>query len=151
VPEYGRELWEAKAGRLALADLETIAHEQLARETRLAQDAAGVLFCDTNAVATEQWSRRLFGRAAPGLVRLAAQTAGDYATFLCENDFAWIDDGTRETKDAQADFQQLVREDLDARGLPYVTLTGPLEQRIAAVEAVLAQAGWNRSPLTSLG
>jgi cytidyltransferase-like protein len=59
--------------------------------------------------------------------------------------------GTRETKEAQADFQRLVREDLDARSLPYVTLAGPLERRIAAVEAALAQAGWNRSPLTSLG
>jgi HTH-type transcriptional repressor of NAD biosynthesis genes len=151
VPEYGRELWEAKLGALAFEDLERIAREQLARELRHAQEATGVLFCDTNAVATELWSRRLFGRAAPGLVRLAAETAADYMTFLCENDFGWVDDGTRETARAQAGFQRLVREDLDARGLPYVTLGGTLEQRAGAVETALAQAGWKSRPLTSFG
>ena len=151
VPEYGRELWDRKRGRLAFGDLEPIAREQLRREAELALDANGYLFCDTNALATQQWSRRLFGRASPGLARLAADTAGEYLTFLCENDFPWQDDGTRETPRAQASFQRLIRGDLDGRKISYATLAGPLEERIADVERALAQTGWKSSPLSSLG
>src|SRR4051794_36395826 len=38
VPEYGRELWEARGGALVFDDLEAIAREQLAREVALAQE-----------------------------------------------------------------------------------------------------------------
>ena len=151
VPEYGRALWEAKAGELAYDDLELIAREQLRREREAAATASWILFCDTNATTTELWSRRLFGRAAPALVELATETAGDYVTFLCANDFGFVDDGTRETPAAQAAFQRAVSDDLERRGIRYATLSGPLEGRIATVERVLAQSGWKSSPESSLG
>ena len=82
---------------------------------------------------------------------LAAETAGAYATFVCEADFDWVQDGTRESRAAQAWFHRLVKDDLAARGIEYVSLTGTLEERIERVERELAQSGWIRSPESSLG
>lgn len=139
VPEYGRELWEEKDGRLEFEDLERIADEQLRREAELAPDS-GVLVCDTNASTTELWSRRLFGRASPRLVELAAATAGDYVTFLCDDDFDWVQDGTRESALARTEFHRLVKADLDRRGIYYEALRGTLDERVRQVEAALSRA-----------
>ena len=146
-PEFGRELWEQKGGRLNFDDLELIAREQLRREDELALEARDVLFCDTNVLATELWSRRLFGTASPGLAELAVRTGADYLTFLCEPDFAFEQDGTRETRREQLAFHALVREDLERRRLPFAVLAGPLEHRFAAVERALATSP-GRAPRT---
>ena len=137
VPEYGRELWESRKGALVFDDLEEIARRQLEREEQRVLDANRVLFCDTNAVTTEQWSRRLFGTASAPLRQLATETCGSYSTFLCEPDFAWEQDGTRESAAAQTRFQRAIRDDLDRRGIPFVSLTGDVEGRIRTVEQVL--------------
>jgi HTH-type transcriptional regulator, transcriptional repressor of NAD biosynthesis genes len=145
VPEYGRELWESRNGELVFGDLEEIARRQLEREQHLVLDANRVLFCDTNAVTTEQWSRRLFGDASARLVRLAAETGSNYTSFLCETDFTWEQDGTRESAGAQAAFQEAIRADLHRRGIPFFSLTGGLERRIKAVERILGLEGGEAS------
>ena len=148
VPEFGRELWERKDGRLELADLELIAREQLRLEDEAALDARELLFCDTNVLATELWSRRLFGAADQAVVELAARTEADYATFLCEPDFAFAQDGTRETRAEQLRFHALVRTDLERRRLPFTVLAGPLETRIATVERSLGLTSRRPAPRT---
>jgi HTH-type transcriptional regulator, transcriptional repressor of NAD biosynthesis genes len=148
VPEFGRELWERKDGRLELADLDLIAREQLRLEDEAALEAREILFCDTNVLATELWSRRLFGEASPAVVDLGARTEGDYTTFLCEPDFAFEQDGTRETRTDQLRFHALVRADLHRRALPFTVLTGPLETRVATVEQALALTSRRLAPRT---
>jgi nicotinamide riboside kinase len=57
---------------------------------------------------------------------------------VCDNDFGWIDDGTRELVGAaSAEFQRQHVEDLEARGMPYHVVSGPLEQRLEQLQGVL--------------
>jgi nicotinamide riboside kinase len=62
----------------------------------------------------------------------------DYTWFVCDNDFPWVQDGTREMAGEAADqFQQQQVRDLEQRAVPFVTLTGPVEQRVQQVKDAL--------------
>lgn len=134
-PEFGRELWEAQGGTLAYADMRRIAATQAAREDALSRDAARWLVCDSSPLTTLFYSLYGFGRADPELRRLSWRPYDH--TFLCAPDFPFVQDGTR--RDAAFRDRQFrwYAQVLAARGVPYVLLEGPVEQRIATVCEVL--------------
>ena len=75
----------------------------------------------------------MHGTVDPRLRDLADRTLGDYTWFVCADDFPWQQDGWREMGNGEARrFQEQQLADLDARGVTYVVLGGPLEQRIGA-------------------
>ena len=124
--EFGRELWEAQGGQGTFADHLKLARRQRQREDAAARHSRRFLFCDTNAWSTLHWSLRSYGTADARLHDLVDRTVGDYRWFLCDNDFGWVRDGTRELEGAAAEqFQRQHVEDLERRGIPYVTLSGP--------------------------
>ncbi len=93
VAEYGRELWEERAGQLDFADLLRIAEEQVRREHEAAGRAREWLVCDTTPLTTLFYSHAMFGCAEPALDALAGR-AYDLVV-LCEPDFPFVQDGTR--------------------------------------------------------
>ncbi|WP_341678064.1 AAA family ATPase [Niveibacterium sp. SC-1] len=141
VPEYGRELWEAKGGTLAFEDYARIAAVQVAREEAV-RDAA-LVFCDTTPLTTIFYCRDAHDRADPALIDAAARP---YALLvLCEDDFAFEQDGTRRGADFSRRQQAWYRAELAARSLPWISATGALEARVAQVARALAACG--ASPL----
>lgn len=137
-PEYGRELWVQQGGA-AFADYLTIGRTQLRREEELRRESRRLLFCDTTPWTTLHWCHWMHGTADPRLRDLADRTMGDYTWFVCADDFPWQQDGWREMGNGEARrFQEQQLADLDARGMTYVVLEGPLEQRI---DAALRQLG----------
>jgi HTH-type transcriptional regulator, transcriptional repressor of NAD biosynthesis genes len=138
VAEYGRELWEARGGNLAYDDLLAIATEQLRRESAGLDGARAFLFCDTSPLTTLFYSQHLFSRADP-LLELLATRAYDYV-FLCEADFAFVQDGTRAGVEFQALQQAWYRRELVARGIAYRDLGGTLKERIALVSRIIRPA-----------
>ena len=55
-------------------------------------------------------------------------------TIVCDNDFGWVQDGTRELAGPHsAAFQRRQLDDLAARAVDYVVVRGSVEQRIAQV------------------
>jgi HTH-type transcriptional regulator, transcriptional repressor of NAD biosynthesis genes len=140
--EYGRELWVERNGLLTFPDYLHIARTQHEREEALRPDARGYVFCDTNAWTTLHWSLRAYGCADARLWQLAERTIGEYRWFLCMDDFPWEQDGWREMAGGEAHrFQLQQQADLDARGVDYTTLAGPLEQRIDSVVRALTSDG----------
>jgi HTH-type transcriptional repressor of NAD biosynthesis genes len=134
-PEVGRELWEAQGGVLDYGDMRRIAQGQAAREQALLGCARRWLVCDGSALTTVFYSLDGFGRVDPA-VRQLAQRA--YAhTFLCAPDFPFVQDGTRRDTAFRARQFRWYAQVLDARGIPYVLLRGPVAQRVAAVCKVL--------------
>jgi HTH-type transcriptional regulator, transcriptional repressor of NAD biosynthesis genes len=135
MPEYGRELFEQKKGKLEFDDLYEIAKEHLRRENELAAQARRFLFCDTNALATEFWSEFYFGRCDPRLIQLAQEVEKDYVYVLCGDDISWFQDGWRETGGGEfwREHQRVIRGDLERRGLPYVEAIGTLDERVKRV------------------
>ncbi|MDR0781544.1 MAG: AAA family ATPase [Pseudomonadales bacterium] len=135
VPEYGRTLWEARAGDLRYDDLLYIAQTQCAHEQAQAAVAKRWLVCDTTPLTTLCYSLDLYGHADPALWALAERRY-DMA-FLCAPDFTFVQDGTR--RDAafrQAQHDWHVRE-LQARSVPYTLLQGPIARRLLCALALM--------------
>ncbi|HEV7591113.1 MAG TPA: AAA family ATPase [Longimicrobium sp.] len=144
VPEYGRQVWAEKEGRLDFEDMEEIGRVQIATEEAAALRANRLVICDTSPLTTLFYSGHLFGRASAGLERMA-ERAYDL-TVLCAADFRFVQDGSRyggEFRDRQ---HAWYLGELEARRIPFLLATGPLEERVAQVRAALPVCGTPRAP-----
>jgi NadR type nicotinamide-nucleotide adenylyltransferase len=135
VPEYGRELWEAKKGDLAYDDMVLIAREQMRREERAADGARAFVFCDTSPLTTLFYCLDMFGRADPELY-LAAQRSYS-AVVLCAPDFPFVQDGTRRDETFRLQQHAWYEAQLAARGVCYVAARGSIAVRTEFVRRVL--------------
>lgn len=137
VEEYGRERWESQGGVLVYEDLVQIGREQVKREDAAARRAQRYLFCDTSPLTTLFYSRAMFGRAESELVRLAERR---YAlVLLCDPRIPFIQDGTRQTETFRREQHTWYLWQLDKARQPWALVQGSLEERVAAVEALLAK------------
>ena len=139
--EFGRELWEAQGLEGSFADFLKIGRRQRQREDAGVRHARRFLFCDTNAWTTLQWCLRAYGTADARLHDLVDGTVADYTWIVCDNDFGWIQDGTREMAGAASgEFQQQQISDLQRRGIPFLTVSGPVDERVEQVKRALETA-----------
>ena len=142
MPEYGREYWNThqKDRRLTLAQLVEIAEGHLQREEALLGESDRYLFTDTNALTTRIFSLCYHGAAAPRLARLADAAAARYdLVFLCDTDIPYHDTWDRSGEADRLEFQKRIIGDLRARKIPYFTMRGPVEARVASVNRVLGR------------
>ena len=138
VHEFGRELWEAQDLKGTFADHLKVGRRQHEREEAARRNARRYVFCDTNAWTTLHWSLRSYGTADARLYELVERTIGEYVWILCEPDFGWIQDGTREMADGEAlRFHEQQLEDLVRRGIPHTSVSGPVSDRVERVAALL--------------
>lgn len=128
-PEYGRELWESRQGKLTLEDMVHIGRTQVAREDALAKDANEVLICDTTPLTTAFYSRELFGVVEEELQQLAYRPY--QITFLCAPDFDFVQDGTRRDNAFRLHQHQWYLEQLNAMGIAHHQLRGSQQKRLA--------------------
>lgn len=135
VPEYGRELWEARDGRLEFADMLRIGHEQLTREQRLAGQACRWLFCDTTPLTTAFYSHDLFGTVDPQLQQLAERRYDH--TLLCVPDIDFVQDGSRRDHHFRDRQHAWYLRELARRGDAFTVVEGTLAERVARVAAAL--------------
>jgi len=140
VPEYGRELWERKDGKLVFEDMVEIGRAQCAREDALALRARRWLFCDTSPLTTLLYSRFMFGRADPRLEEMAERPYDHLV--LCAPDFAFVTDGTRQDEPFQRRQHEWYLRELGRRGLAFHLVEGGPEQRVARVCALLGAASF---------
>ena len=141
MPEYGREYWEAHQieRRLTMTQLVEIAEGHREREERLLCDARGVLFIDTNALTTLQFSLYYHGAALQKLQEHADDCARRYdLTFVCDTDTPYDDTWDRSGDVNRREFQKRIVADLENRGIGYTLVRGSLPERIAAVRRTLA-------------
>lgn len=136
VPEYGRDLWEAKDGALTFDDMLAIGRTQVEREDRAAAQAAGWLVCDTTPLTTAFYSEQMFGRVAAELMALAARTYD--RTLLCAPDIAFVQDGTRQDAAFRRHGHDWHDRELAFRGVAVTQISGPLQTRVdAAIVALI--------------
>lgn len=135
VPEYGRELWEARNGQLNLGDMIRIGAQQVQLEERLASNAHRWLFCDTTPLTTVFYSQATFGTVDPAL-RALAKRQYDYL-ILCSPDFGFVQDGTRQTPAFQEKQHRWYIETLEASGLNFVIVSGSVAERVTQVATQL--------------
>lgn len=138
--EYGREYWERMNvdGKLTKTQLLNIATKHVEMEERLVNESNRFLFVDTNAITTYMFSVYYHGEVDPLLEELAkkAQTRYDL-TCLCGDDIPYVEDGTRDGEEHRHRFQEMIIEDLNQRGVQYVTLKGNLQARMDMLDQYL--------------
>lgn len=144
VPEYGREVWETKAGQLDFADMEHIGRVQVASEEDAALRAYRFVVCDTSPLTTLFYSLHLFGRVDPALERMAEREYD--LTVLCPPDFDFVQDGTRHGGSFREMQHAWYLRQLAERGIPYILAPGTLRERIDLIRAALPPSGSPRAP-----
>ena len=135
VTEYGRDLWELKKGALVFDDMLQIAERQIASEEEAARRANRYLCCDTSPLTTLFYSHHLFGRAEPALQRLADRPYD--LTVLCEVDFPFVQDGTRQSESLRSIQHNWYLRELAERAIPFLLVTGSVADRVRAVGQAL--------------
>lgn len=148
-PEFGRDYWHEHNvdRRLSHAQLLDLAQGHLALEEKRLQDANRYLFTDTNALTTAAFSLDYHGAVGSELETLAAAALTRYdLTILCDDDIPYDDTPDRSGAAHREAFQQLVVDDLRARRIPYVRVSGDLDERVQRVKSVLSGFRKYRSP-----
>lgn len=145
-PEFVREFWDRRAGRIEAGDLAEIARGQSEGEECAAARARRVVFCDTDLLTNVLWADLLFPGACPPAVRAEAeQRSRGYALYLlCLSDLPFAPDPQRCFPDAEgrAMGARLWRRTLEERGLPMAEVSGEGEARLAsALQALRDRLG----------
>lgn len=140
MPEYGREYWEKHEvdRRLSPRQLLEIACEHRKRELRDVYEARDFYFIDTCALSTYHFALDYHGTALPELCRLADEAGSRYDLhILCGDDIPYDDTPDRSGEVYRSRFQKRFEKDLQKRQIPYILLTGSLEERIEKVSILL--------------
>lgn len=150
MPEYGREYWENHQinRRLEPWQLTEIAEGHLEREKAKLLEANQYLFTDTNAITTYMFAMYYHGFTDERLIELAKAAERRYdLVFLCADDIPYDNTWDRSGDMSRHIFQQKIKSDLLKRNIPFITLTGTINERINTVKKVLKMY----SKWTSLG
>lgn len=138
-PEYGREYWDERDGKLIFEDMLHIGQTQVAREQALAQKAKKWLVCDTSPLTTALYSRVLFDRVDPALEALTTRHYDH--VFLCAADFDFVQDGTRQDPAFRQRQQEWYEKELNQRDIAYTVVKGKVSDR---VEHISNQLGFKK-------
>lgn len=149
VAEYGREYTEVLIDRQGVRDAEpeaevhsaewaahdfaVIAVEQQRLEDAAAASGSPVLFCDTDAFATQLWERRYLGDGSHAALD-AVPTSPPRGLYLLA-DLAGVpfeQDGIRDGESYREEMQRWFVEELERRGEPWRLVTGSREERLAS-------------------
>ena len=136
VPEYGRERWIERDGRLEYADMLEIGRCQVELEERMAGTAVRYLFCDTSPLTTAFYSEAMFGRVDAELLLLADRPYD--RIWLCSPDCDFVQDGTRRDLAFRDRQHAWYLAELARRNWSYAILSGEHDRRIAQAAALIA-------------
>ncbi|HVF52584.1 MAG TPA: AAA family ATPase [Actinomycetota bacterium] len=146
VPEYGRQYCEERRTWEPQWEWKTehfleIAVGQVRLEDDAARRSGPILICDTDPLATSVWHERYMNAPAPALVELATRRRYDLYV-LTGSDIPWVQDGTRDGEEVREWMTGRLREVLSERSVPFIEVTGSLEQRlevtIGSIDRVVA-------------
>jgi len=146
-PEFVREFWDLKEGKITAEDLGTIALGQIANEDFAVTRAKRAVFFDTDLTTCTLWNDLLFPGEGPAWVRAEAEerARGHALVLLCDTDLPWAPDPQRCFPDdaGRERARAIWRETVEGRGQRWVEIRGDWATReataITAVERVLRE------------
>lgn len=141
VEEYGRELYDARNGKLMYEDLTRIATTQLKLESLAAVTLSPgrFIFCDTSPLTTSFYSKEWFGRVSEPLTEMVWDADYNYhKVYLCAPDFPMVQDGTRQDETFREKGHAFYVSHLSGAGVDFTLLTGSLQDKINKVIADLS-------------
>ncbi len=146
VPEFARRFVTEKGAPPVFADVEAIARGQVALEDDVAATTSTLLIQDTDLLSTVVYSHHYYG-ACPAWVEAALLERCADLYLLAGIDVPWAPDGNqRDRGDRRQQMQDLFRQALLDRGLPFCEIEGSVEARVERAVGVIRDAtamrGW---------
>jgi HTH-type transcriptional repressor of NAD biosynthesis genes len=128
VPEVAREL--ITSNDFNREDIITIGRAQTERIFQKARKANKLLFCDTDLITTQIYSRHYLGVVPPVLYELEKMVTYD-RYFLFDVDVPWVNDGLRDIGEEAARKQmfETFKSELERRRISYVLVQGDWDER----------------------
>ena len=101
--------------------------------------SAGIMFCDTDSLATALWQEVYLGSTSDAVWRAAAAHGAPYALYVVTDHVGipWEDDGYRLGDETRARMTARFEQVLTERGLPWIKVPGSRSARVAQVVTAL--------------
>ena len=128
VPEVAREL--ITSNHFNREDIIMIGRAQTERTFQKARKANNILFCDTDLITTQIYSRQYLKVVPPVLYEFEKMIEYDLY-FLFDIDVPWEGDGLRDLGDERKreEMYRIFKDELERRNIPYVKVQGDWEER----------------------
>lgn len=128
VPEVAREL--ITSNDFSREDIIMIGRAQTERIFQKARKAKKILFCDTDLITTQIYSRHYLKVVPPVLYELEKMVAYDLY-FLFDIDVPWVHDGLRDIGEEKKreEMFEIFKHELERRNIPYIKVEGDWEVR----------------------
>lgn len=132
VPEVAREV--VTSNKFTVDDIIRIGHAQTDRIFEKTQTANKILFCDTDLITTQVYSRHYLQVVPPVLYELEKQVVYHHY-FLFDIDVPWVADDLRDLGSRRTEMYQTFRQELVNRGISFIDVRGNYRQREAFLRA----------------
>jgi HTH-type transcriptional regulator, transcriptional repressor of NAD biosynthesis genes len=134
VPEVAREL--IIANDFSIKDIILIGKAQTERILALVKSAKQFLFCDTDLITTQIYSRHYLHVVPDILFELEEMVTYDHY-FLFDIDVPWVADGLRDLGDRRVEMFNIFKNELNKRKIPYTLVQGTFEERDRIISSQL--------------
>lgn len=132
VPEVAREM--ITSNEFTVEDITNIGHAHLKRIVDATHSANKILFCDTDVLTTQIYSQHYLNVIPTVLFEIEKQMTYD-KYFLFDIDVPWVADGLRDLGNQRQSMHQRFKKALTDRGIKYVNVCGPWEEREKIISA----------------
>lgn len=136
VSEVAREM--ITSNDFSREDIMAIGRQQTACTFQQLKKANSILFCDTDLITTEIYSRHYLKVVPPILYQLEEMVEYDHY-FLFDIDVPWVADGLRDLGDKREEMFQLFESELKRRSISYTLVRGTWEERGAIIRNKIDQ------------
>jgi HTH-type transcriptional repressor of NAD biosynthesis genes len=138
VPEVAREL--ITSNDFTREDIIMIGRAQTERIFQKARKANKILFCDTDLITTQIYSRHYLKVVPPVLYELEKMVEYDLY-FLFDIDVPWVHDGLRDIGEEKrrGEMYEIFRSELERRNISYIKVEGDWEEREKTIVKEIAK------------
>lgn len=134
VPEVAREL--ITSNNFSVSDIIKIGEAQTQRIKEKTKTANKMLFCDTDLITTQIYSKQYLGVVPDILLKLEHEIKYDLY-FLFDIDVPWVDDGLRDLGHKRKEMFTVFKKALDERNIKYVLISGDWQQREEDIKQII--------------
>lgn len=130
VPEVAREM--LVSNDFTIDDIIRIGVAQTERVLEMSKVANKLLFCDTDVITTEVYSKHYLDVIPEILFELEKKVVYDKYFFM-DVDVPWVADGLRDLGERRLEMREVFKAELDKRGIDYTIVKGTYEERESIV------------------
>ncbi len=131
VPEVAKEI--ITSNNFTIDDIIKIGQAQNERIIEKSKTANRIVFCDTDLITTQIYSRQYLKTVPEILGKLEHQIRYDQY-FLFDVDVPWVADGLRDLGNQRKEMMKVFEEELAKRGLAFIRVRGNWTEREAIIE-----------------